>query len=86
MPTCIKPFKPDISARLDFRGARVKAFADAGSVTLPWDSALMSVEGNNVAAAYRARQQIQMDWQFGAAEWKIMAIASSWLATDAFVS
>jgi hypothetical protein len=32
------------------RGARVKATADAGSITLPWDHAL-GVEGNHRAAA-----------------------------------
>lgn len=33
----------------NFRGARIKASAEAGSVTIPWDHAL-SVEGNHDAA------------------------------------
>lgn len=34
----------------DFRGSRIKASADAGSVTIPWDFAL-SVERNHERAA-----------------------------------
>lgn len=34
----------------DHRGARVKALAEAGTVTVPWDDGLDSVDNHNAAA------------------------------------
>jgi hypothetical protein len=44
----------------DSRGARVKARAQAGSVTVPWNHAL-GVEDNHIRAAQALA--IKMDWQ-----------------------
>lgn len=41
----------------NFRGSRVKAWCEAGSVTLSWDDAL-DVNGNHTAAARRLATQL----------------------------
>jgi hypothetical protein len=40
----------------DHRGARVKATADAGSITLPWDHALWVEDNHRTAAIALARK------------------------------
>jgi hypothetical protein len=43
----------------NYRGARVKARCDAGSVTVPWNYAI-GIEGNHKAAALALAQKL--DW------------------------
>ncbi len=51
----------------NFRGARIKATADAGSITIPWDHA-MNVEDNHRAAirAFVERMGWHGTWVVGA--------------------